>query len=93
MFKYITVFKLYLYNSTFMVLSTSIAAAEISKHTEIIAIPLILALCLKMILQESKLWNRSLATFLNITIYSLLLIYGVVVFFKIESMVVQSYSS
>lgn len=85
MLEYILEHGTYSYGSTFSILFF------ISRHIEIIAVPLILLLSLKMILQGSKLWNRHLATSLDMAIYPLLLSYGVVVFFKVINTVTQNF--
>jgi len=81
---------IYLYNPTFYNIFFITAAISIPKYTEAIGIPLILLLSLKVMLQGSKLWSRSFATFLDMAIYPLLLSYGIIVFFKVTSIVAQN---
>lgn len=85
MLEYIMEHETYSYSSNFSILFF------ITRHTEIVAVPLILLLSFKMILQGSKLWNRRLATSLDIAIYPLLLSYGVVVFFKVANTISQNF--
>lgn len=83
----------YLYSSSFYNLLFFTTAVGIPKYTEAIALPLFLLLSLKLILQGSNLWNRTLATFLDLAIYPLLFLYGIVVIFKVANVVAQNYPS
>jgi hypothetical protein len=78
---------LYLYSSTFNELLLMAIASGIPKNEEIFVISLVLLLSLKEILRKSKIWNRYLATSLDIAIYPLLFIYCIIIFFKVSNIV------
>lgn len=90
MFTYIMAHSLYLHSSMLYNSFFTTTPIWILKHEEIIVVPLVLLLSLKVILQKSKLWTKSRAILLDIIIYPLLLIYGVVIFFKVANIVVLS---
>jgi hypothetical protein len=79
-----------LYSPTFYDLISIIEANSLPKYAEVIGLLLILLLSLKMIFQGSKVWSGLLATSLNRAIYPLLLIYGVIVFFRVAGIVAQN---
>lgn len=83
MFIYIMAQGTSLYSSTLHNILSMTTTAWILKHEEIIVIPLVLLLSLKEILPKSNLWSKPLATSLDAAIYPLLLIYGIVIFFKV----------
>lgn len=87
MFTYIMVQGSYLHSAILYSSILMTTPSWIPKHEEIIVVPLVLLLSFKEILRKSKLWNKSLATSFDIVIYPLLLIYGVVFFFKVANIV------
>ncbi len=90
MFTYIMAHSLYLHSSILYNSFFTTIPVWILKHEEIIVVPLVLLLSLKVIFRKSKLWTKYRAIFLDIIIYPLLLIYGAVIFFKVANIVVHS---
>ena len=55
------------------------------EYAEMVIAPLVLLLAIREILPKSKLWNKSLATSLDMLIFLLLIIDGIVIVLKVAT--------